>query len=196
MSTFYLIRHASNDLVGHSIAGRKPGVHLNERGQEEAQRLARALQGSGIARVFSSPLERVLETAQPLAQALGVAVETLEAIKEIDFAGWTGRAFADLKQDPAWQQWNSFRTAARVPNGETILEVQARMVGAVRQLWEKFPNDKIAIVGHGDPLRTIIFYFLGISLDFVSRIEISPASYTILKLESWGPQIAALNVTV
>jgi len=196
MSTFYLIRHASNDLVGHSIAGRKPGVHLNERGQDEAQRLARALEGSGIKRVFSSPLERALETAQPLAQALGVAVETLEAIKEIDFAGWTGRAFADLKQDPAWQQWNSFRIGARVPNGETILEVQARMVGAVRQLWEKFPNDKIAIVSHGDPLRTIIFYYLGISLDFVSRIEISPASYTILKLESWGPQIAALNVTV
>ena len=196
MALFYLIRHATNDLVGKAIAGRGQGIHLNEPGREQAERLAEKLANCGITRIFSSPLERAQETAAPLARILNLKIHILEAIQEIDFAGWTGRTFAELQQDADWRRWNSFRLGARVPDGETILEVQARMVGAIRQLWQKFPNETIAVVSHGDPIHTIIYYYLGVSMDFVHRVEISPASYTVLKLEEWSPQILALNVTV
>jgi probable phosphomutase (TIGR03848 family) len=195
MSTFYLIRHATNDFVGKSIAGRTPGVHLNETGRHEAARLAERLKNCGITRIFSSPLERAHETAEPLARTLGLSVTTIENLQEIDFGSWKGRPFSELEGDPMWKQWNSFRVSARTPGGETILQVQARLVGVIRQLWENFPEETMAVVSHGDPLRTVIFYYLGLSLDFFNRVEMSPAHHTILRLEPWGPQIVALNVS-
>lgn len=194
MATFFLIRHATNDFVGKSIVGRTPGVHLNETGREEARRLSERLRGSGITRIFSSPLERAQQTAEPLARALGLSVITIENLQEIDFGNWRGRTFAELEADPMWKQWNSFRVSARPPGGEAILEVQTRLVGVIRQLWDRFPNETMAVVSHGDPLRTIIFYYLGLSMDLVNRIEMSPAHYSILRLEPSGAQIMALNV--
>src|SRR5438874_9374343 len=120
MAIFYPIRHATNDLVGKAIAGRGQGIHLNELGREQAERLAEKLANCGITRIFSSPLERAQETAAPLARILNLKIHILEAIQEIDFAGWTGRTFAELQQDADWRRWNSFRLGARVPNGETI----------------------------------------------------------------------------
>src|SRR3954470_1577812 len=141
MATFHLIRHATNDLVGKSIAGRTPGIHLNDTGRQEAKRLAERLSHSGITRIFSSPLERAQETAEPLARTLGLSVTTIENLQEIDFGSWRGRAFSELESDPMWQRWNSFRVSARAPGGETIIEVQARLVGVIRELWQQFPDE-------------------------------------------------------
>src|SRR5262249_1456819 len=106
-TTFYLIRHGSNDFFAHTLVGRKPGVQLNEKGRGEAERLAAKLAGEKLQRIFSSPLERCLETAAPLAQRTGLKVETADALLEVDFGEWTGRTFVDLDAHSAeWKQWN------------------------------------------------------------------------------------------
>src|SRR5512138_3725230 len=93
---FYVVRHASNDWLGRGIAGRQAGVHLNDLGRLEANRLAARLEREGLRRIFSSPLERSLETAQPVAAKAGLEVQVLEDLQEVDFGDWTGCSTTEL----------------------------------------------------------------------------------------------------
>jgi probable phosphoglycerate mutase len=193
MTTFYLIRHASNDFFQHTLVGRNPGVHLNEIGRRETERLAERLAGEGIQKFFSSPMERCCETAEPLAGKCNLNVEISAALNEVDFGDWAGRTFVELDQLERWKQWNTFRSAARTPNGETMFEVQNRVVGFVEKLSRECAGQRIALVSHGDPIRAVILYFLGTPLEFIRRIEISPASVSILAISDWEAQIRCLN---
>lgn len=194
MTTFYLIRHGTNDLVGNSIAGWSPGVHLNAEGRHEAETLAEALATIPFTRLICSPLERARETAEPLAGRLGLAVEFSEAIGEIRFGDWTGQRFDHLKPDPQWQVWNHVRSRARAPNGESMVEVQARVTGCLAQVAERSPDQTVAVFSHGDPIRSALMFYLGMPMDFVHRIEISPASVSVVKLGAGQPQVLAVNV--
>ena|SRR5436190_11548596 len=194
MTTFYLIRHGSNDFYSHTLVGRKPGIHLNEAGRRESKRLAERMAGLKIEKIFSSPLERCRETAEPIAKELGVSIAFSDALLEVDFGDWTGQAFAELDADKRWKQWNAFRSCARAPNGEAMLEVQSRITNFIMDAHSKLPHGTLALVSHADPLRAAIGYFLGASLDFIRRIELSPASLTILEISDWDAQIRCLNL--
>ncbi len=196
MTKFYLIRHGANDLVGNSIAGWRPAVHLNQEGRDQAARLAEKLAGEKLQLLYSSPLERALETAQPLAQRTGLEIRIAKEIGEVQFGEWTGRKFAELGPDPRWQLWNRFRGLARTPGGESMIDLQSRMVAFLQQLWEGNPDATIALFSHGDPLRSAILYYLGMPVDFIHRIELSPASVSLLTLDRNGPQFHFINRVV
>ena len=190
----YLVRHGSNDYLAKSLlAGRSPEVHLNEQGQAESERLANSLSNAGIQRIFSSPLERAVQTAEPTAKRLGLEIEISPEIHEINFGDWSGRSLRELDRDPAWKNFNLYRSGTRIPNGETMLESQSRMVSFIEKLFRENPNQTIALFSHGDPIKSVFAYYLGIPLDLFTRIEISPGSYSILRLQPWGPQIIAIN---
>jgi probable phosphoglycerate mutase len=197
MTTFLLIRHAYCDPVGQAIAGREAGVHLNARGRDEARRLGDRLSGLAISGVYSSPLERALETAAPVAERQGLAVEAAQGLIEIDFGEWTGRTLADLDQLPAWKAFNSFRSGARIPGGESAPEVLARALGELDRIRRVHSESGalVAIVSHGDVLRAVIAHFLGTPTDLFHRIELSPASVSVLALESSGPRLLLVNST-
>jgi probable phosphomutase (TIGR03848 family) len=193
VTTFYLIRHGANDWLPHSIAGWLPGVHLNREGRRQAERLAVDLARIPIQAVYSSPLERAQETAAPIAQKLGLAVRTAEAIGEVRFGDWTGKSIAALEEDPRWRQWNRFRSGTRIPNGETMLEVQARMAAFIQSVCAEAVQSTVAVVSHGDPVRAVLLQYLGMPLDFVHRIEISPASVSVLRVDPDGAQVCCCN---
>ena len=194
MSDFYLIRHGTNDHLAKALlAGRLPNVHLNDKGRAEAERLATALAGTGIQRIISSPLERAVQTAEPIARRLGLQIEIAPEIQEIDFGDWTGKAIDALDRDPAWKNFNLYRSGTRIPRGETMLEAQVRMVAFLEKLRAEKSNEIVALFSHGDPIKAVFAYYLGIPLDLFTRIEISPASYSILRLEPWSPQVLAIN---
>jgi broad specificity phosphatase PhoE len=194
MPVFYLIRHGTNDLLPHTLAGRMPGVHLNEAGRRQAEQLAAGLQAEGIQRIYSSPLERCRETAEPLADKLGLRIEFSDALLEVDFGQWTGQRIAELEPREDWRQWNLFRSGSRAPAGETMLDVQARMVAFVNRLRDEFPEQRIAVVGHADPLRTLVLHYLGVPSEFIRRIDMSPASATVLAVDRWDAQLRCLNL--
>ncbi len=196
MTTCYLIRHGENDWVGHSIAGRTRGVHLNARGQEQARQLAEYLAGRSIQHIVSSPLERARETAEPLARKLGLPIETSDNLLEIDFGDWNGKPFVELERLEAWKKWNAFRSGNRAPNGESMLEVQARVVGFIEASRRRFSEGSLALFGHGDPLRSAMVYYLGMPLDLLLRLEISPASITCFKIDDWSVRFQQLNFTL
>jgi broad specificity phosphatase PhoE len=195
MTRFLLVRHASHDLLGRVLAGRMPGVHLNARGRREAAWLRDRLAGPGGRPdvLVTSPLERSLETAGPIASALRLTPQVEPALGEMAFGEWTGRSFEELERVPAWRSFNVCRSAARVPGGETMLEAQARAVSALERLRECYGDATLAIVSHGDVLRAAVAHYLGLSIDLLHRFEIEPASITTLHVSAQDARLIRLN---
>lgn len=194
-TTFLLIRHATNDTVDVRIAGRMPGVHLNDEGRRQAEELAHRLEGIQLDAIYSSPLERAFETAERIAERHGLGITRLESLNEIDFGDWTWKGLDELHANELWQRFNTFRSGMRIPGGETIVEVQARMVVELLNLCEKHPEQTLAIVGHGDPIRAVISFYLGNPLDFMLRFVIEAASVSIVELDQRSCRLLLLNST-
>lgn len=195
MAVFLLIRHGQTDMIGRRLAGRHADIHLDKKGREQADTLAARLGHLPVRRIFSSPLERCRETAAPLAERLGLDVDLLEDIQEIDFGDWAGRSFRELDKDPLWRQYNRFRSGTRIPGGELITEVQSRMVTAVERLRRQFPEGMIALYSHGDPIKTALCHYTGIPLDFIRRLEVALASVNALAIDDDGPRLLCINNT-
>lgn len=193
MSLFLLVRHGHADNVGKAINGRSAGVELTERGRREVRELAERLRGAGLAAVLSSPLERARQTAAPLAEAVGVQVDVRRELNELDYGQWTGKSYAELEGDPRWKAFNGFRSGTRIPGGETMLEVQARVAGLMLALREEYHGSRVALVSHADTIRAALMHFLGLPLDFVLRVALEPASVSVLALEEWGAELRCLN---
>ncbi len=194
MTTFLLIRHADTDAVGSYIAGRS-GLGLNLAGREQLEPLVARLRRQPIMGLYSSPLERTRVTAEPIARALGLSVQIAHELNELDFGDWTGRSFDELAPDPDWRLYNVFRSGTRMPGGEDMLQVQARAVGLVQRLREEQPGQVLALVTHGDIVRAILAYYLGLAMDLFTRIEISPASVSALGFDAAGPHVLYVNQT-
>jgi probable phosphomutase (TIGR03848 family) len=194
-TTFLLIRHATNETVDVRIAGRTPGVHLNDEGRRQTEALAHRLDDVQLDAIYSSPLERAFETAEPIAQRHGLGITRLETLNEVDFGEWTWKRLDELIADELWHQFNTFRSGMRIPGGETIVEVQARMVVELLNLCEKHPGETLAIVGHGDPIRAVISFYLGNPLDFMLRFVIDPTSVSIVELAQDASRLLLMNST-
>jgi probable phosphomutase (TIGR03848 family) len=195
MTTLLLIRHALCDPVGRSIAGRAPGVSLNERGLQQAETLAERLAELPISAMYSSPLERAVQTARPIAERRGLRVEQREGLNEIDFGDWTGKQLGELQLISQWQNFNTYRSGTRIPGGETMQDVLSRTLNELQDIVKLHSGSMVAVVSHGDVLRSIICHFLGISLDLMLRLEIEPASVSIVDLQPYGPRVLLVNGT-
>lgn len=189
-----LIRHGENDFVTtHRLAGRLPGVRLNEKGQQQAQELVSYLAGQPIQAIYSSPMERCLQTAAPLAQSLAQPVIEDWALAEVDFGEWQGSDLRELSKLPAWHQVQHFPSTFRFPHGETLREVQARAVGAIEQIRTAHPDQVVAVFSHGDLIRTTLAHYLGVPLDLFQRVVISTASVSILAFHDDRPMVLGMN---
>ncbi|MFL6373796.1 MAG: histidine phosphatase family protein [Pyrinomonadaceae bacterium] len=193
MTEFLLIRHALTDAADHWYAGRMPGVTLNGRGHQQAAALAQRLENFTLDALYSSPLERCLETAEPIAKASGRMVVTDDAFTEIDCGDWTGKPFEELRKEDAFARFNSFRCGTRPPNGELMVEVQARMVAGILRLAERHKDQTVAIVTHSDAIKAVLAYFLGIPLDLSSRLVTDPASVSIFELRERDARVRIVN---
>ncbi len=194
-ATFLLIRHAAHVHLDRLLSGRLPGVALSDAGRRQAERLAARLAGERIDTVVCSPLDRTRATAEAIASASGVAVETMDALIEIDMGNWTGRAIGDFGDDPAWNAWNAARATARIPGGESMGEAQARIVGALGELATREDGKRVAVVSHSDMIRAGVAHVLGLSLDHLLRFDVAPASVTRVVWGEWGARLVTLNET-
>jgi broad specificity phosphatase PhoE len=195
VTTVFLVRHAAHDSLGLLLVGRNP-VRLNEEGRGQAERVAGHLAHEGIDVIQSSPRERARETAAPIALRCGAALEIVPGLDEIDFGEWTGRPFASLDGDPGWCVWNTRRGEARPPRGETMRELQTRVVAHVEAMRLAMPHSRIAMVSHAETIRAAALHYLGIPLDGFAGVDLAPASITTIVLGEWHRDVLALNQTV
>lgn len=195
MPILILIRHAENDYVKKArMAGRLPGVHLNERGKAQAQALAQKLADAPIKAIYSSPLERAIETAAPLAEALKLEVQIRPGLLETDVGEWTGQTLKSLRRLKVWRTVQAAPSLFRFPGGESFAETQHRICREIEAICaEHEPKDLIACVTHADPIKLAAAYYLGLPLDNFQRLAVAPASMTVLSIGETSSQLINLN---
>lgn len=196
MTQLLLIRHAVNDWVGtNRLAGWTRGVHLNEEGRRQAEALAQRLARVELKAIYSSPLERTMETAEIIAQPHGLPIRIREDIGEARYGEWTGQKIEDLAKTDLWQVVQFHPSGARFPEGEALREMQTRAVAEIDAVCADHPEDMIAVVSHSDVIKAIIAHYVGLHLDLFQRLVISPASLSILIFGKMGPRLVRLNDT-
>ena len=193
LTTFYLIRHGERDTPHDFLPGQAAGIRLTELGRLQAERIAAHLKHESIHHIFSSPLERAVETAGPLAREFKVPVQLSAALTELDFGEWTAKTVAEVAAEPQWRNFNHFRSGTRMPGGESALEVQFRVTRELLRWRDSCPGQGIACVSHADTIRLALVYFLGMPLDLFDRIEIGVGSISVLTLADWGARVVRLN---
>jgi probable phosphomutase (TIGR03848 family) len=194
MPTFLLIRHATHGLLTTRFVARTPGVHLNEQGVREAEALVERLKDVNIEAIYSSPLERAIETAQPLASRLKLDIQIQQGLNEVDIGEWTNLTFDELRQAPGWEQWSDNRSNFCPPGGEYLLETQARMVRLLEELRRRH-DAVVALFSHGDPIKSTVAHYLGTHLDLFRRIHIDPVSVSIVQVTDAAPGVIRVNDT-
>ena len=170
-----------------------PGVSLGENGRAQAARLAERFSGEQLAAIYSSPLERARETAEPIAASAGVQMTLAPRLNEIDVGAWTGKGFAELGPDPRWQRWNAERGGAEAPGGERMRSVQERVLTELDAIRLRHPGGRVVTVSHADVIKAAICGVLGLSLDRYHAFEIEPASISAVVLWDGGGKVLSLN---
>ena len=195
MPLLLLIRHGENEYTTRrKLAGYLPDVHLNERGQKQAQALGDALKDVPLKAIYSSPLERAIETAAPIAAARGLEVQAEAGLLETDVGKWQGRSLKALRLVKHWKVIQHAPSRARFPEGETFYECQARIVAALDSICSRHkPKDIVAAVFHADPIKLAVSHFLGLPLDHFQRLGCDTGSITVLNIGEMGAALIKLN---
>ncbi len=196
MPLLLLIRHGENEYAKTGkLAGHLPGVHLNPHGQAQARALGEALRNAPLTAIYASPLERALETAQPIAQARHLHITQEPELMDINIGEWQGCSCQDLSATEAWKMMQRAPSRFRFPAGESFFECQVRVVRVLERLVHKHdtPQDIVAVVFHSDPIKLAVAHFLGIPLDHFQRLNCDTGSLTALRIHTTGAQLVKLN---
>lgn len=204
MPTLLLVRHGHSSANGEGIlAGRLPGIPLTDKGREQAASLADRFAGADVARIVSSPLERCVDTAAPLAKALGMEVCIEDDLQECAYGAWTGRGLAELAKEPLWATVQDDPESARFPShddhaAESLREMADRVVAAVLRhdaevsaaagesaLW--------VAVTHGDLVKAVLADAAGSGLGNFQRYTADPASVSVVRYGGRHPFLLAAN---
>jgi probable phosphoglycerate mutase len=161
----------------------------------QVKRLSVILAGIPIRAIYTSPLERAVETADEIAIPHNLRPIHDQALGEMRFGDWEGKTFSELECDEMWQGFNQVRSMVRPPNGELMIAVQARMLEAANRMRGAHQDAVIALVSHADPLRALIACFMGVALDHLQRLRLDPASVSIVRCNGRWLEVAALNYT-
>ena len=190
-----LARHAVTAQTGPLLSGRAPGIDLSDHGREQAEALGARLAGLPVAAVYASPIERTMQTAEAVARRHELAVRTLDGVIEADYGEWTGGKLADLAKTDLWKTVQRAPSRARFPNGESLAEMQARMVAALEDVVGRHTGELVIVVSHADPIKAAIAHYTGVHLDLFQRIVVSPASITAFELTAHGAAMVKCNDT-
>jgi broad specificity phosphatase PhoE len=193
VTVFHLLRHGEHVLRGRVLAGRTPGVGLSAHGRAEIAAVADRLTVEKIDALYSSPLQRTRETAEILADRLGLPIHYREDVIELDFGEWTGLTFDAVRADERWRLWSTCRSIATIPGGESMRQVQERVVRGLLELYQTHRDGTIVIVSHGDVIRAALLFALGMPLDLLSRIEVGLASLSTILIDNSGIRVIAIN---
>jgi probable phosphomutase (TIGR03848 family) len=201
MATVLLVRHGRTAANSSGIlAGRTSGVRLDDLGTEQAARAGARLAGLRLAALVTSPLERCRQTARALvaAQAEAPRVQSDRGLNECDYGDWQGRPLKELAKEGLWRTVQAQPSAAGFPGGETLAAMQARAVAAVRRhdaaVQEADGASAVWVaVSHGDVLKAVLADALGTHLDHFQRIQVDPASISIIRYTESRPYVLGLN---
>ena len=199
MTTLILLRHGrSSANAAGVLAGRTPGVELDESGRAQAAGLVGRLTGVPLAEVVCSPALRCEQTVAPLLADRGLTAVTEQGLAEVDYGSWTNRALADLGKEPLWRVVQAHPSAAVFPDGEGLAGMQSRAVEAVRRhgariAAEHGPRAVWLACSHGDVIKSVLADALACHLDNFQRIVVDPCSISVVHYTETRPFVVRVN---
>jgi probable phosphomutase (TIGR03848 family) len=197
MATVILARHGRTAANATGVlAGRSKGVHLDDTGTAQARAAAERLTGLPLAAVVTSPLERCRETARLLVP--GQRALSDRRLLECDYGDWTGKELKKLSKEKLWRTVQAQPSGARFPGGESLPEMSARAVAAIRDRdaaveAEAGDNAVWLAVSHGDVIKAILADALGMHLDAFQRIVVEPASLSVIRYTPHRAFVLTMN---
>src|SRR3954447_5154876 len=193
----FLVRHGQTPTTGTTLPGRANGLHLADKGREQASAVAERLAPlkSKVAAVYASPLERTKETASPIAKQLGLRVRASRGLLECDFGERTGQELKALMKLPEWKQVQRYPSGFRFPGGESFVDMQTRMIDTVARLVDTHRGNVVVAVSHADPIKAVVAHAVGTHLDLFQRIVVSPCSVTAIAYGAESPVVLCVNST-
>lgn len=201
MATVILARHGRTVANATGVlAGRSPGIRLDDVGVQQAQSAAGRLTGLTLAAAVTSPLERCKETAAILLRGQGVRARVERGLTECDYGDWTGQPMKDLVKEDLWKVVQAHPAGVRFPRGEAMAEMSARAIRAVRtwdaRVSEEAGDDAVWLaVAHGDVIKSVLADALGVHLDAFQRIVVDPASLSVVRYTRHRSYVLAMNTT-
>ncbi len=195
MPLLLLIRHGENEYVKTGkMAGRLPGVHLNERGRQQAADLAMALAGVPLKAIYSSPLERAVETAEPIAEGRKLEIQLRPDLMDNDIGAWQGRSLKALSRLKKWKIVQQAPSRFTFPEGESFLQTQTRIASCLDEIAARHKSeDIVAVVFHADPIKLAVAHYLGMPLDHFQRLGCDTGSVTFIYLGDTNAHLVRLN---
>jgi probable phosphomutase (TIGR03848 family) len=193
-TTVLLVRHGQTATTGRVLPGRAPGLHLSDDGRRQAEAAAqRIAKLKRVAAVYASPLERARETAMPIARARSLALRIERGLLELDVGSWTGSRLDRLSKRPEWATVQRYPSGFRFPEGESFVEMQARVTAALARMVEHHRGGVVVAVSHADPIKAALAHALGMHLDLFQRLAIAPGSITTIVYGAGGPTVLGMN---
>lgn len=156
----YLIRHGETEQNKTGILMGSTDTPLNDQGREQARQLRDRVNALAVDTIFSSPLQRAVETAT-LVFGEQAPIITDSSIQEFHFGEWEGMHFAEIaKRYPdIWQLWLTDWEKTHIPGGEVFAAFQQRVIGFVEEMVSYHPGKNLAIVSHGGCIRSLLAHF-------------------------------------
>jgi probable phosphoglycerate mutase len=195
MPLLLLIRHGENEFVKTGkMAGQLPGVHLNDRGRKQAGELAEALKQVPLKAIYSSSLERAIETAEPIVESRKLEIQVRPQLMDNDIGKWQGRTIKQVRRIKKWKIVQQAPSRFKFPEGESFLETQTRIASCLDEIAASHkPKDIVAVVFHADPIKLAVAHYLGMPLDHFQRLGCDTASVTALYVSETGAHLIKLN---
>jgi probable phosphoglycerate mutase len=195
MTLLLLVRHGVTEVTGKRLSGSIPGIHLSEEGRVQAKAVAERLGPLRITAVYASPLERCVETAEPIAGGRRLEIGLLPDLEEIGYGQWAGRPIAALMKTRLWRRIQLLPSSVEFPGGETLVGAQRRVVAALDSIAGRSPRGVVVAVTHADVIRLALAHYAGVHIDLFQRFTVSPASVSALVLGDRIPRILRVNET-
>jgi probable phosphomutase (TIGR03848 family) len=195
MTTLFLIRHGLTAQTGTILYGRTRGIPLDHRGRAQADLLARRFAAVKLTAIYSSPLERCVETVEPLAAAQRLTVRTSPALIEMDAGTWTGRHLSRLRRTKKWQEVQRSPSTFRFPHGESFAEALERVRTEIETIARRHRRGRVAVATHGDIVRILLSHLEGAPLDRFQRSVVDTASVSVVHLAGDDVRLLLVNDT-
>ena len=193
-TTILLVRHGQTPTTGRLLPGQAPGLHLSDDGKKQAEAAAaRLAKLKRVTAIYASPLERARETAMPIARARDLAVRIERGLMDLDVGKWTGERLDKVSKRPEWSTVQRHPSGFRFPDGESFMEMQARMTETLAKLVERHRGGVVVAVSHADPIKAVVAHALGMHLDLFQRLNVSPGSITTIAYSGGPPMVLGIN---
>ena len=196
MTILFLIRHGLTGQTGTTLYGRTGGIPLDHRGQAQAERLAARFDGVKLTALYSSPLERCVQTVEPLAAAQRLRMDVREELIEIDAGTWTGKPLQRLRQLKAWHEVQTSPATFRFPGGESFGQARDRAVAEIERIAKRHRHGRVGVATHGDIVRLLLNHYSGAGLDAFQRMVADTASVSVLAIGGGRAAVLLVNDTV